>query len=97
MDNVKRYSSFIKRIVTAPVPIKINLLKSSNPKIIKAISEIFYNIIHNNIKVPAATLKKLKKFKKVLHKLVASRNHSSRRQVLLRNPNCLSPLSVLFK
>jgi hypothetical protein len=97
MDNVKHYSSFIKRIATAPTPIKVSLLKSSNPKIIKAIAEIVYNIIHKNIKVSAATLKKLRKFKKVLYKLVGSKTHTDRRQVLLRNPNCLSPLSVLFK
>ena len=81
MDNVKRYSSFIKRIVTAPGPIRVKLLKTSNLKIVNAIVEIVHNIIHKNIKVSAATLTKLRKFKKVFHKLVAatpsSRNKSS--------------------
>ena len=53
MDNVKHYSRFIKRIITAPEPLKIKLLKSSNPKIITAITEIIYNIINKNIKVSA--------------------------------------------
>lgn len=97
MDTVKRYSSFIKRIVTAPPPIRARLLKTSNLEIITVISEIIYNIIHKNIKVSAATLSKLKKFKKVFHKLVAAKNADSRKEILLRNPNCLPPLSSLFK
>ena len=96
MDNVKRYSSFIKRIVTAPGPIRARLLKTSNLKIITAIAELVHNFIHKNIKVSAATLAKLRKFKKVFHKLVAA-TPSSRKQILLRNPNCLPPLSALFK
>ena len=96
MDLVKRYSSFIKRIVTAPEPIKKRLLETSNTKIITAIAEIMYNIIHKNIKVPPATLTKLRKHKKVFHKLVAS-NPNNRKQILLRYHNCLVPLSVLFK
>src|SRR5436190_24175683 len=96
MENVKRYSSFIKRIVTAPTVIRVKLLKTSNLKIITTISEIVYNIIHKNIKVTAPTLTKLRKYKKVLYKLIAARP-SSRKEILLRNPNCLIPLSVLFK
>lgn len=96
MDNVKRYSSFIKRIVTAPAPIRARLLKTSNVKIITAIAEIVHNIIHKNIKVPAATINKLKKFKKLFHKLVTA-HPSNRKQILLSNPNCLLPLSVIFK
>lgn len=97
MDQVNRYSSFIKRIVTAPPPIRAQLLKSSNLEIITSIAEIVLNIIHKNIEVPTVTLKKLKKFKKVYHKLVASKNAEGRKQILIHNPNCLPPLSSLFK
>src|SRR5271156_3849743 len=71
MDNVKLYSSFIKRIVTSPDPIRIKLLKSSNLKIITAISEIVYNIIYKNIKVPTSTIVQLIKFKRVFNKLIS--------------------------
>ena len=56
MDRVKRYSSFIKRIVTAPAPIRVKLLRTSNLDIIAAIAEIVHNIIHKNIVVAAAKL-----------------------------------------
>ena len=97
MDNVKLYSSFIKRIVTAPEPIRAKLLKSSNLKIITAISEIVYNIIHKNIKVSTSTLAQLKKFKKVFYKLVSAKDAASRKQILLSHPQCLVPLAPLFK
>ena len=96
MDNVKHYSRFIKCIITAPEPLKIKLLKSSNPKIITAITEIIYNIINKNIKVSAANLTQLKKFKKVFYKLVSVKA-AARKQVLLDNPSCLVPLKPLFK
>ena len=97
MENVKQYSSFIKRIVTAPDHIRVRLLKTSNPKIITAISEIVYNIIHKNIKVSTPTLTKLKKFKNIFYKLVSAKDIVARKQILISNPKCLSPLSVLFK
>jgi hypothetical protein len=96
MDRVKRYSSFIKRIVTAPTPIRVKLLRTSNLDIITAIAEIVHNIIHKNIVVSAATLRQLKKFKKVLYKLVAAKP-AVRKEILIRNPNCLPPLATLFK
>lgn len=96
MDNVKRYSSFIKRIVTAPAFIRVRLLKTSNAQIITAIAEIVLNIIHKTIKVSPATLRKLKKYKKVYHKLVVA-SPTIRKDILIRNPNCLPPLCALFK
>ena len=99
MDNVRRYSSFIKRIVTAPEHIRVKLLKSSNDKIITAISEIILNIIHKNIKVSKPVLQELQKFKRVLYKLVNRRQKTStkqRRHILVKNPKCLSPLIALF-
>ena len=97
MDNVKLYSSFIKRIVTAPEHIRVNLLNLSNLKIITAISEIIYNIIHKNIKVSTLTLARLRKHKKVLYKLVGVKDALSRKQVLISNPQCLLPFASLFK
>ena len=97
MDNVKQYSGFIKRIVTSSDPIRQKLLKSSNLKIITAISEIVYNIIHKNIKVAAPTLAQLKKHKKVLYKLISVKGAISRKQILINHPNCLLPLAKLFK
>ena len=97
MENVKQYSSFIKRIVTAPLNIRIRLLTSSNSKIIKAITEIVLNIIHKNIEVPRSALSQFRKFKKVLCKLVAAKDDASRKKILLDSPKCLTPLSVIFK
>ena len=97
MEYVKQYSSFIKRIVTSPEHIRVRLLKTSNPKIITAISEIIHNIIHKNIKVPTPALTKLKKFKKVFYKLISAKDTVARKQILISNPKCLSPLSILFK
>src|SRR5271156_1569997 len=97
MDKVRQYSGFIKRIVTASAHVRAQLLKSSNFEIVTAIAEIIHNIIHKNIQVPAATLKKLKKFKKTYHKLVAAKNVEARKKILIANPNCLPPLRILFK
>ena len=99
MDNVKRYSSFIKRIVTTNNEvIRTKLLKTCNLKIITAISEIVYNIIYKNIKVNSAVINKLKKFKKIFHKLIAqSTTAGERRTILVNNSKSLKSLSVLFK
>lgn len=97
MDNVEKYGSFIKRIATAPDFLRVKLLQTSNLSIIKAISEIVYNILHFNIKVPKSTLSKLRKFKTVLHKLVNTKDLQTRKEILLKNPKCLEPLSVVFK
>ena len=97
MESVKQYSSFIKRIVTAPLNIRIRLLSSSNPKIIKTIAEIILNIIHKNIEVPRSALSQFRKFKKVLYRLVAAKDDTSRKKILLGNPKCLVPLGVIFK
>ena len=81
MDNVKHYSSFIKRIIKAPEPLKVHLLKTSNAKIITAIAEILYNIIHKNIKVSSSTLTQLRKHKKVYYQLVSARDAQAKKQI----------------
>ena len=49
MENLKRYSSFIKRIISAPEQIRKQLLKTSNLNIIKAICELLLNVVQKNI------------------------------------------------
>jgi hypothetical protein len=97
MDNVKRYSSFIKRIVTAPDNIRKHLLKTSNLNIIKAIAEIILNIAEKNIPVSQTVIKQLKKQKKVIYSIVDSKNFEVRRQILIKNSKFLSILASLFK
>ena len=64
MDNVKRYSSFIKRITTTKEPIRKKLLKTSNLNIIKAICELLFNIVQKNIVVKRQVLTQLKSIKR---------------------------------
>jgi len=97
MDNVKRYSSFIKYIVTAPDPLRKKLLKSSNLSIIKAICEIIHNIRQKNITVPKSTLKQLKLHRKVLYKVVEGKGFGVRKTILINNSKAIAPLAAIFK
>src|SRR5277367_6170705 len=97
MENVKRYSSFIKRIITAPEPIRKKLIKSSNLNIVKAICELLFNVLQKNITVNKSVLTQLKRYKKVLHKLLLETvGFESRRDILIKNSKLiLSLLSIL--
>ena len=86
MDNLKRYSSFIKRIISAPEPIRKKLLKSSNLSIIKAICKLLLNVSQKNIPSGKSTITKLKKHKNVLYKLLEAKGFESRKQILVDNP-----------
>ena len=97
MDNVKRYSGFIKRIVTAPDSIRKRLLQSSNLKIIKAICEVILNIRHNNIAVFKQVLVQLKRHKKVLQKLLSAKGFEARKVILVNNSKVLVALAAVFK
>jgi hypothetical protein len=98
MENVKRYSSFIKRIITAKEPIRKRLIKSSNLNIIKAICELLFNILQKNIVVNKSVLTHLKKHKTVLHKLLLeSAGFESRRNILVKNSKIILPLLSVFK
>lgn len=97
MDNVKRYSSFIKRIFTAPDSIRKHMLKTCNLNIIKAISEIILNVVEKNITFPTTALKKLKKHKKVIYNIVDSKGFEARRHILIQNSQLLPILIPLFK
>jgi hypothetical protein len=97
MDNVKRYSGFIKRIVSASDTIRIKLLQTSNLQIIKAICEIILNILNRNIKVSQSTLDKLKRNRKVLYKLVDPISLQAKKEILVRNGSAIKPLADIFK
>ena len=98
MDNLKRYSSFIKRIITAPDPIRKRLLQTSNLNIIKAIAEIILNVVEKNIPIVSPTLlKQLKRHKKVIYNIIDSKGFEARRHILINNSKFLSLLKPLFK
>jgi hypothetical protein len=97
MENVKRYSSFIKRMVSAPEPIRKKLLKSSNLNIIKAICELVLNILQKNIAVGKPVLVKLKKHRKVLYKLLEAKGFEERKEILVANPQIITPLLAVLK
>ena len=93
MDNVKRYSAFIKRIISAPEPIRVKLLKSSNLNIIKAICEVILNILQKNISVGKAVLVGLKRHNTVIYRLLESKGFESRKAILIENPKIILPLA----
>jgi len=98
MENLKRYSSFIKRIISAPEAIRKKLLKSSNLNIIKAICELLLNIVQKNIPVDKSVISKLKKHRAILYKLLEAKGFESRRDILVSHPKIVLPLlSVLQK
>src|SRR5438552_18878333 len=98
MEKLKRYSSFIKRIITASEPIRKRILKSSNLNIIKAICELLLNILQKNIPVTKSVISKLKKHRAILYKLLEAKGFESRRDILADNPKIILPLlSVLQK
>ena len=97
MDNVERYSSFLKRIVTAPEPIRIKLLKSSNLNIIKAICELLLNIVQKNITVKAIVITQLKKHKNLLYKLFDAKGFEARKSILVGHPKIVAPLKQVLK
>ena len=97
MENVKRYASFIKRIVTAPEPIRKKLLKSSNLNIIKAICELLLNIVQKNIVVAKPVLVKFKKHKTILYKLLEAKGFETRKEILVAHPKIVEPLSSVLK
>jgi hypothetical protein len=97
MENVKRYSSFIKRIVSAPEPIRKKLLKTSNLNIIKAICELVLNILQKNIAVAKPVLAKFKTHKKLLYKLLEAKGFEQRKEILVAYPKIITPLSAVLK
>src|SRR5438552_8002337 len=97
MDNVKRYTSFLKRIVTAPEAIRIRLLKSSNLNIIKAICKLLLNIVQKNIAVKGTVILQLKKHKNLLYKLFETKGFEARKAILVAHPKIVTPLKAVLK
>src|SRR5438552_7898347 len=97
MDNVKRYSSFLKRIVTAPEAIRRRLLESSNLNIIKAICELLLNIVQKNIAVKGIVISQLKKHKNLLYKLFETKVFEARKSILVAHPKILALLKAVLK
>lgn len=97
MDNLKRYSGFIKRIISAPEPIRKRLLKSSNLNIIKAICELIYNISLKNVPVNKKVIIQLKRHKTILYRLLETKGFEARKDILVDNPKIIVPLLAVFK
>ena len=87
MENVKKYSGFIKRVFTAPASIRKKLLSSSNPLIVTAIAEILLNIYHRNIPgISRGTLKSMKKVKTAVLKIINVKTApATRKELLIRH------------
>ena len=97
MNNVQRYSSFIKRITTAPTPIRKKLLHSSNGDIIRAILEIFINIRNRNVELPKQQLAHLRRRSRLIHKLLSIKDVKKQREFLIEHCQILDPLRHVFK
>ena len=89
MENVKRYSSYIKRIVSSPEPIRKKLLHLSNLNIIKAICEQLLYILQKNIVVGKSVLGQLKKHKSILYTLLEAKGFDARKAILVANPKII--------
>jgi tRNA nucleotidyltransferase (CCA-adding enzyme) len=96
MDNIKRYSSFIKRIATAPEPIRKRLLQSSNLNIIKAICELILNIVQKNISVPKSVIAGLKKNKQAVYQILESKGFEVRKTLLVKNSKVITFLAAIL-
>ncbi len=98
MDNLKRYSNFIKRIVTTSSPnLRKKLLNSSNLNIIKAICELILNIVQKNIIVNKRMLTQLKRHKSLIYKLLLNgKDFESRKTILVNNSKIILPLADIL-
>jgi len=98
MENFKRYSSFIKRIITTSEPVRKQLLESSNSNIIKAICELLLNVLQKNIVASGSVIAKLKKHKRILYILLKEKEDFKRRkEILINNSKILIALLPLLK
>src|SRR5438552_621407 len=97
MDNLKRYSNFIKRIITAPDHIRIRLLKSSNLNIIKAICELLLNVVQKNIPAAKSVIVQLKRHKAAIYKLLKAKGFEARKIILVAHHRIVKPLLTLLK
>src|SRR5271156_5977379 len=97
MENVKKYSSFIKRIVTSPPAIRKKMLTTSNHNIIKAICEIILNIYYKHIPLSASALQSLKKIKAILLQLVSqNRGFAAKKDLLIKHSDSFIAIKEIF-
>lgn len=99
MDNVIKYSNFIKRIFdTSSASIRKSMLQSSNDDIIKAISEVLLNIYHKNIVISKHSLKSMKRVKRAVLKIINKKTTAShRKELLITNSEALLGIQEVFK
>jgi hypothetical protein len=101
MENVKKYSSFIKRIVTTLPTIRKKLLSTSNLDIIKAICDIVLNIYYKQIPISAGGLRALKKNKVILLQLISNINKNknslqAKKELLIKYSDCFIGIKEIF-
>jgi hypothetical protein len=102
MENVKKYSSFIKRLVTISLQIRKKLLQTSNLNIIKAICEIVLNIYYKHIPLSATALQDLKKHKTILLQLISPPKKNkggleAKKDLLIKHSDSFIAIKEIFK
>lgn len=100
MDNVKKYSSFIKRLVTTLPHIRKKMLATSNLNIIKAICEILLNIYYKQITLSASALKALKKHRVILLQLVSHHKKgglAAKKELLVQHSDSFIAIKEIFE
>jgi|SRR5271167_4492812 len=100
MENVKKYSSFIKRLVTSPPHIRKKMLSTSNHNIIKAICEIILNIYYKHIPLSATALKSLKKNKIILLQLISQDKKggiAAKKDLLVKHSDSFIAIKEIFQ
>jgi hypothetical protein len=98
MENVKKYSSFIERIVSTTSPqIRKKMLATSNLHIIKAICEIILNIYHKHVPLSATSLKRLKKHKAVLLQLISDNiSLAKKKDLIIKHSDSFIAIKEIF-
>src|SRR5271156_1716391 len=97
MENVKKYSSFMKRIVTSPPAIRKKMLTTSNHNIIKAICEIILNIYYKHIPLSASALQALKKNKIILLQLISRKKSITvKKDLLVKHSDSFIAIKEIF-
>ena len=98
MENVKKYSSFIKRLVTTLPHIRKKMLATSNLNIIKAICEIILNIYYKQIPLSATALQDLKKNRVILLQLISQKKGLAvKTDLLIKHSDSFVAIKEIFK
>ena len=99
MENAKKYSSFIKRLVTSPPDIRKKMLSTSNHNIIKAICEIILNIYYKHIPLSSTALKDLKKNRVILLQIISDNKKggiASKKDLLVKHSDSFIAIKEIF-